>query len=168
MILIVSRAELSREDTVRLTQETGMEVRGTGSVEQAFEVLRGVVCRVAVIDAGFLETNPKGVDALLFESIPAVPIFPNLAVCGPERLVAEIKAALRRGEKEKQRADDCARNEFRSAMKDSVTAILLNCDLASQIPGLPPEAAQKLALLHQLAGKMRDQLEADVRQAASA
>jgi len=168
MILLVSRVAVSQDDTVRLSLETGMEVRSAGSVDEAFDILRSTACRVAVVDAGFVETNPKGVDALLFESVSAVPIFPNLAVCGPERLAAEIKAALRRGEKEKQRADDCARNEFRSDLKDTVTALLLNCDLAFHIPDLPPEASRKLRLLHELASKMRDQLEADVRQAASA
>ncbi len=168
MILLVSRVAVSRDDTARLSLETGMEVRAAGSVEEAHDVLRGAPCRVAVVDAGFVETNPKGVDELLFECALAVPVFPNLAVCGPERLAAEIKAALRRDEKEKQRAGDCARNEFRSNLKDTVTALLLNCDLASQIPDLPSEAAKKLRLLHELASKMRDQLEADVRQAASA
>ena len=168
MIMLVSRVAVSRDDTLRLSQETGMEIRTAESVEQAFQVLRGAICRVVVVDAGFVETNPKGVDALLFESTSAVPIFPNLAVCGSERLAAEIKAALRRGDKERQKASDWVRSEFRSDLKDTVTALLLNCDLAFQIPDLPPEAAKKLRLLHELAGKMRDQLETDVRHAASA
>jgi hypothetical protein len=168
MILLVSRVAVSQDDTARLSQETGMELRAAESVEQAFQIVRGTVCQVAVVDAGFVETDPKGVDALLFESVSAVPIFPNLAVCGLERLAAEIKAALRRGEKERLRAGDCARTEFRSDLKDTVTALLLNCDLAFQIPELSPEAAKKIYLLHELASKMRDQLESDVQQAASA
>ena len=168
MILLVSRVAVSRADTVQLSQETGMEVSTAASVEQALPILGGGNCRVAVVDAGFLETDSKGVDALLFESLSTVPIFPNLAVCGPERLAAEIKAALRRGEKERQRATDCARNEFRSDLKDTVTALLLNCDLAFQIPELSAEAAKKIHLLHELASKMKDQLETDVRHAASA
>lgn len=168
MILLVSRVAVSRDDTLRLSQETGMEIRSAESVEQAFQILRGTVCRVAVVDAGFLEINAQGVDALLFETSSAVPIFPNLAVCGSERLAAEIKAALRRGDKERQKASDWVRGEFRSDLKDTVTALLLNCDLAFQIPNLPPEATRKLRLLHDLAGKMRDQLETEVGQAASA
>jgi hypothetical protein len=46
--------------------------------------------------------------------------------------------------------------------------MLLNCDLALQIPDLPDEAGKKLLLLHDLATKMRDQLEAQIGQAASA
>jgi hypothetical protein len=46
--------------------------------------------------------------------------------------------------------------------------MLLNCDLAQQIPELPDEASKKLLLLRHLATKMRDQLEVQVGQAASA
>ncbi len=168
MILFVSRAAVSREDTAWVSQETGMELRVAASLEEAFQVLQGVTCRVAVVDAGLVETEPKSVDQLLFENPAALPIFPNLAVCGPDRLVCEIKAALRRGEKESQRAADCARREFRSDLKDSVTALLLNCDLTLQLPSVPTEIARKIHLLHDLATKMRDQLEIDLRQAASA
>jgi len=49
-----------------------------------------------------------------------------------------------------------------------VTALLLNCDLALQLPNLPTEAGRRINLLHDLAAKMRDQLEVEVGQAASA
>jgi hypothetical protein len=130
--------------------------------------LRATACPVAVIDAGFLELDLRAIDHLLSQNPALVPVFPNLAVCGPERLVCEIKAAFRRGEKERQRADDCARREFSIHLKNSLTAMLLNCNLAQQIPELPDEASKKLLLLHLLATKMRDQLEVQVGQAASA
>ncbi len=168
MILFVSRTALSQEVTAWVSQETGIELQAVASLEQASRLLRGVSCRVAVVDVGLLETDPKGVDQLLSQNPAALPIFPNLAVCGPERLVCEIKAALRRGEKEGQRAADCARCEFRSSLKDSVTALLLNCDLALQIPDLPIAAGNRILLLHDLATKMRDLLEIDIGQAASA
>jgi hypothetical protein len=172
MILFLSRAAICREDIARVSQEvsqeTGMELRVAASLEEACRMLHGVTCRVAVVDSGLVETDPKGVDHLLFENPAALPIFPNLAVCSPERLVCEIKAALRRGEKESQLAADCARQEFRSDLKDSVTALLLNCDLTLQLQDLPSEIGRKIHLLRDLATRMRDQLEIDVCQAASA
>jgi hypothetical protein len=140
----------------------------TASLEDASHWLRSASCPVGVVDAGWLETDPKGVDRLLSENPALVPVFPNLAVCGTEHLVCEIKAALRRGEKERQRATDCARREFSIHLKNSLTAMLLDCDLALQIRDLPDEAAKKLLLLHDLATKMRDQLEVQIGQAASA
>ena len=46
--------------------------------------------------------------------------------------------------------------------------MLLNCDLALQVPGLPSEAGKKILLLHDLATKMRNLLEIEASQAASA
>jgi hypothetical protein len=83
-------------------------------------------------------------------------------------LVCKIKTALRRGEKERQRAAECARREFSIHLKNSLTAMLLNRDLALQVPELPDEAAKKFLLLHDLATEMRNQLEVQVGQAASA
>jgi len=168
MILLVSRSALSPEVPAWVSQQTGIELRLTASLEEASRWLRGAVCAVGVIDAGWLETDPKAVDDLLSENPALLPVFPNLAVCGPERLVCEIKAALRRADKERQRATDSARREFSIHLKNSLTAILLNSDLALQIPDLPDEAAKKLLLLHDLATKMWDQLGVRVGQAASA
>jgi hypothetical protein len=172
MILFVSRAPVSREDNAwvsqEVSQETGMELRLAASLEQALQQLRGTACRVAVVDAALLETDPKGVEQLLSESPLALPIFPNLAVCSPTRIVCEIKAAVRRGENESQRATEYASRELRCHLKNIVTAFLLNCDLALQLPDLPSEAGKKILLLHDLVTKMRDQLEIDLHQAASA
>jgi hypothetical protein len=168
MILLVSRVALGQEVAAWVSQQTGIALHLAATLEEASHWLRATTCPVAIIDAGLLETDLKAVEHLLIESPALIPVFPNFAVCGPERLVCEIKAALRRGEKDRQRAEDCARREFSIHLKNSLTAMLLNCDLALQIPNLPEEADQKLLLLHNLASKMRDQLEVQVGQAASA
>ncbi len=151
-----------------MRQEIGIELHLAPSVEEALRWTRGAACTVAVVDAGLLETDAKAVDYLLSENPALVPVFPNLAVCGQERLACEIKAALRRGEKECQRAAECARRELRVHLKNALTAMLLDCDLALQIPELPDEAGKKLLLLHDLATQMRDHLEVQTERAASA
>jgi hypothetical protein len=168
MILLVSRASVSPEVVAWVSHEIGIGLHVSASLEEGSRWLRGANCAVAVVDAGWLETDPSAVDHLLSENPALLPVFPNLAVCGPERLACEIKAALRRGGRERQRASDCARRELWIHLKNSLTAMLLNCDLALQIPELPDEAAKKLLLLHDLATKMRDQLEVQGGQAASA
>lgn len=172
MILLVCRAAQSQaitpEVVAALSRESGIDLHVVHSLEDASRWLRGSAGRVAVVDSGWLETDPKGVESLLAENPSLLPVFPNLAVCGPERLACEIKAALRRGENESRRATDSARREFSIPLKNSLTAMLLNCDLALQIPDLPDEAAKKLLLLHDLATKMRDELELQMSQATSA
>ena len=159
---------VSQETVAWIGLEAGMEMRLSSSLEEAAGWMRSTPYRIAVIDASLLETEGKAVDQLMRENPALVATFPNLAVSGPERLVQEIKAALRRNAKERQRAGDCARRELAIHLRNSLTAMLLNCDLALQAAGLPEEAAKKLLLLHDLATQMRDQLEIQVGHAASA
>ena len=168
MILFVSRAEISRDMVAGVSRDVGMELRTATSLERASQILRQSKCRVAVVDSGLLETDRKDVEQLLEESPSVLPLFPNLAVCGPERLVCEIKAALRRGNRDSQRAAEWARHELRTKLKNSVTAFLLNCDLMLQTPDLPVEVGKKILLLHDLATKMREDLEIEVTRSASA
>jgi hypothetical protein len=168
MILLLSRLLLRQEQVTWIARETRMEVRQSGSAEKSLAHLGESNCRVVVVDSGILETESKAVDRLLGELPWAVPIFPNLAVCGAERLADEIRFALRRCEKENQRACESARRELRCSFSDSVTAFLLTCDLALQESGLPFALGQKILRLHELASKMRDQLEIEVGRGASA
>jgi hypothetical protein len=86
MILLVSRAPISQKDVDWVSQETGIELHLVACLEDASHRMRGASCPVAVMDAGWLETDPKGVESLLAKNPALVPVFPNLAVCGPERL----------------------------------------------------------------------------------
>jgi hypothetical protein len=45
-----------------------------------------------------------------------------------------------------------------SELKESVTALLLSCDLALAIPGVPTPAAEKLRAMHDLACQIRQRL----------
>ena len=167
MILFVGRAPVSPEELTWVSLETGMELYQAATLQEASERLRGAPCRTAVLDSGLLETDPKGVDRVLAE-IPSTPIFPNLAICGPERLVCEIKAALRRSSQESQRAHEHARTELRSDLEDCVTTFLLTCELALQVPDLPNQVGQRILLLHNLATTMRALLGIEIGQATSA
>src|SRR5258706_2572709 len=151
MVLLVSRAAINQEVIAWVGQQIGFELHAAVSLEEASRWLRGSVCLVTVVDSGWLETDPEAVDHLLCENPALVPVFPNLAVCGPERLVCEIKAALRRGGEERQPAVDCARPEVSTPLQNSITAILLNFDLAPQISQLSHDPRKKMLPLHHLA-----------------
>jgi hypothetical protein len=45
-----------------------------------------------------------------------------------------------------------------SELKESVTALLLSCDLALSVPGIPSPAADKLQVMHDLACQIRERL----------
>lgn len=73
-------------------------------------------------------------------------------------MVREIRTALRRRQQEEQVARQSAEREMWSELKESVTALLLSCDLALSVPGVPQPAAEKIKVMHDLACEIRTRL----------
>jgi hypothetical protein len=73
-------------------------------------------------------------------------------------VVREIRTALRRRQQEEQVARQSAEREMWSELKESVTALLLSCDLALSVPGVPQPAAEKIKVMHDLACEIRTRL----------
>lgn len=159
MILLVSALALRPGYVEAVEKATGRELRFVGGIEAAQQQVREACPEVVVLDAGLLEAEAEEVEALLAEAPPAVPVFLTLAICGPDRLVSEVRAALRRREEEMRRAENTARSEFSKRLRDSVTAFLLHCDLALQGQASREEVDAKIRLLQGLALQMRERLE---------
>lgn len=102
----------------------------------------------------------EGVNGCSRVSIPAVPVYANCAISGVERVVREVRSALSRCQREEQVARRSAETAMWSELKESVTAMLLSCDLALATPGVPAPAAEKLRAVHELACQIRDRLTA--------
>jgi hypothetical protein len=158
MILLVSALALRPGYAEAVEEATRREWRFVGGMEAARQQVREACPEVVVLDAGLLEAQPEEVEALLAEAPSAVPVFPILAVCGPDRLVSEVRAALRRREEEMRRAENSARSEFSKRLRDSVTAFLLQCELALQGQASREEVNAKIRMLQGLALQMRERL----------
>ena len=98
-----------------------------------------------------LEAEPDDSDQMLQHLGAAIPVYVNFAICGIERVVREIRTALRRRQREEQVARQSAQQAMWSELKESVTALLLSCDLALAVPNVPAPAADRLRLMHNLA-----------------
>lgn len=83
----------------------------------------------------------------------------NLAIRGIERLVREVKAALRRRYREEIAARQAALGKLQSELNCTVTALLLSVELAQASSGLTIPAAEKLQSVHNLVNDLRHQLE---------
>jgi hypothetical protein len=75
-----------------------------------------------------------------------------------ERLLREVRSALRRRKREEVQARRSVEQQFRSEMCESLTAMLLSCELAMEIPEVPAPAAEKIRLIDNLARDMRQRL----------
>ena len=79
-----------------------------------------------------------------------------------ERVVRELRAALHRRKREVLLARQGAEQGLRNELKDTITALLLSCELALQTPNLQATAETKMRAVYQLAREMRIKLEASI------
>jgi hypothetical protein len=111
-----------------------------------------------VMDEYLVECDPEGAEVILQHSGNAVPVYVNLAINGAERVVRELKNALRRQHRQRQVARKAAESALRNELRGTITAMLLSCELTLDEPGLPPAAAGRIRSLYQLTKEMRAHL----------
>jgi hypothetical protein len=81
------------------------------------------------------------------------------AISGCGRLVREVRAALIRREREPNLALRSAVNSIQSDSRATVAGLLLQSQLAIAEPGISPQLSDKLRLVVELAGSLRQRLD---------
>ena len=114
---------------------------------------------VVIMDQTMAESDPEGADLVWKQSGLAVPVQVNLALSSPALVTREVRAALQRREQEMARALRAAAAAVDGEVKNAVTAMLLESQLALQGADLPPVAREKLTTVAQLAETLRRKLE---------
>lgn len=159
MILLVTPSERASECAAALLAATGEQVTVAESMARATTLLRAECYVVVVLDQYLLETEPDEAGNTLEHVDTAIPVQVNLAICGMERLVREVRAAVQRRRREEVRARQAAVGKLQNELNGTVTALLLSSELALETPGLPGAAAEKIESVHDLVKKLRRQLE---------
>jgi hypothetical protein len=142
-----------------LTAETSQETQWAQSLQAAATRLREETYAVAVIDQLLLETEPEESDQMIEHLGHAFPVYINFAVTGMERLLREVRLALHRRKREENAAVRTVVEQLNSEMRESLTAVMLSCELAMAVPDVPPPAAEKIQAIDNLARAMRLRLE---------
>lgn len=155
MILLITPSPRGQECAAVIHEATGEATECVESVRRASKLLRGAEYSALVIDQYLAECDPDGTEVLLQHAGSAVPVYVNLAISGSERVLRELKQALRRSQKERQEAHREAELTLRNELKDSLTALLLSCELALAVPQLPATAQAKIRSACDLAKEIR-------------
>jgi hypothetical protein len=113
--------------------------------------LRAQDFSAVVIDQSALDFEPDESGTLLQHLGTAVPVYVSFAINSMERIVGDLRVALRRREKEAQVVRKIAERELRSELKSAATAILVSCEMALKSPDLPSVALTRMQTVHQLA-----------------
>ena len=161
MILLITPSARGPECATILKESTGNETRWAENLQQAVARLREQTYSAVVIDQFLLENEPAESDQVLEHLGTAFPVYLNFAVSGMERLLREVRSALHRRQREEIQARRSVEQQFRSEMCESLTSMLLSCELAMSVPGVPKPAAEKIRAVDNLAREMRLRLGAN-------
>lgn len=159
MILLVTTSSRAKECAAALEQGTGHKTHVATSVPQAVSKMEAAEYETLVIDQSLLESDFRALDTLLNHCGIAMPLHINLSLHGAERIVREVQVALRRGEQERLVASHSVERVLRNQLRNEVTAILLNSEMALRQQSITSDVAEKIKSVRQAAEKMRSQLQ---------
>jgi len=159
MILLVTSSALGQQCADSLEAATGEQTHWARSLQEAATHLREQTYSAAVMDQFLLETEPQESEQMLEHLGTAFPVYLNFAVTGMERLVRETRSALHRRQREESVAKRAVEQQMRSQMCETLTAMLLSCELAMAAPDVPDRVAEKIRSIDSLARELRLRLQ---------
>ena len=159
-ILIVTGIEGARNCAAVVGTQLGMEVEVAEGRKAALTALRRREFSVVVVDDTMAECDPSAAEAIWERAGLAIPLQINFALSGAPRLIREIRSALPRREREQAMASRAATAAIENELKSTVAGLLLQSQLALAGNELPSPIAERLRLVAELAGNLRQQLSA--------
>jgi hypothetical protein len=159
MILLITPSARGQQCADSLQAATGRETHWAHNLQEAAKRLREQTYSAAVIDEFLLETEAEESHQILEHLGTAFPVYVNFGVTGLERMVREVRAALHRRSREESAARRAVAEQMHSEMRETLTALLLSCELAMSMPDVPLPAAEKIRTIDNLAREMRLRLQ---------
>jgi hypothetical protein len=161
MILLITPSARGQQFAEALNTSTGRESHWAQNLSEAAARVREQTYSAAVIDQFLVETEPEESDRMIEHLGTAFPVYINFAITGMDRMVREVRSALHRRKREESTARRAVQDEMRSQLGETLTAMLLSCELAMSIPGVPAPASEKIRVIDNLARELRVRLEAN-------
>ena len=159
-ILIVTGVEGARNCAAVVGAQLGMEVEVAEGRKTALAALRRREFSAVVVDETIAECDPAAAEAIWDRAGLAIPLQINFALSGAARLIREIRSALHRREREQALARRAAAAAIETELKGTVAGLLLNSQLALSGSEVSSPIADKLRMVADLAGNLRQQLSA--------
>jgi len=161
-ILMVTGIEGAHNCAAVVGAELGTEVEVASGRKAALAALRRREFAAVVVDETLAECDPAAAEAIWEQAGLAIPLQVNFALSGAARLIREIRAALHRREREQMLARRAAAVAIETELKSTVAGLLLHSQLALSGGEVPTPVADKLRVVADLAGSLRQQLSAPI------
>jgi hypothetical protein len=159
MILLITPSARGPECADSLNSATALETHWAQNLQEAVTRLREQSYSAVVVDQFLFETEPQESDQMIEHMGTAFPVYINFAVTGMERLLREVRSALHRRKREETAARRAVTEQIHSEMRETLTAMLLSCELAMSVPDVPVPAAEKIRAIDNLARDLRLRLQ---------
>lgn len=159
MILLITSSARGQQCCDSLQVATGEETIWAQNLQAAATRLREQTFSAVVIDQFLLETEPEEMERTTEHLGTAYPVYVNFGVTGMERLVREVRSALHRRKREEAAARRAVLEQMRSEMRETLTALLLSCELAMTVPDVPGPAVERIRSIDNLARELRQRLQ---------
>lgn len=149
------------ECAAALLESIGEPVVTAETLQRAVELLRNNSYTAAIFDDHLVENAPHEFEDVIEQLGAAIAIQANFAISGTERLVRDVRMAMHRRMHDEAAARQAAARTLHGELSSTLTTLLLDCELALVMSGLPAAAAERLVSVHDAARKLRAQLEAN-------
>jgi hypothetical protein len=161
-ILMVTGIEGARNCAAAMSAQLSMDVEVAEGRKTALAALRRREFLAVVVDESLADCDPAAAETIWSHAGLAIPMQISFALSGAARLIREIRAALHRREREQMLARRAAAAAIEAELKTTVAGLLLNSQLALSGSEVPAAVADKLKVVADLAGSLRQQLSAPV------
>lgn len=160
MILLTTSLSKAQECASAIQNAFNEPVVVAGSLHEAAERLQAQAFSVVLFDQLLLDAEPDDGEAALRHLGSAFPVYMNFAVTGVDRMIRDLRSAMRRRKQDLTAAREEAEHLLHHELKDKITALLVSCEIALQAPDLPAGARGKMNSVYEIAQQLRGKLEA--------
>ena len=160
-VLMITGIEGARNCAALIADALKMEVEVAEGRKTALAALRRREYSAVVIDETLAECDPAMVEKVCEQAGLAIPLQISFAVSGAARIIREVRAALQRRRREQTLAHRAAVAAIEAELKSTVAGLVLHSELALRGGEVPPTVADRLRVVADLAGTLRQRLSSD-------
>ncbi|HEX8814640.1 MAG TPA: hypothetical protein VF753_03990 [Terriglobales bacterium] len=158
MILLITALSDASKCASALQLATDEATLLAPTLADAVRQLQSQEFSAVILDQLLLDSEPEEAEVVFKHLGQAVPVYLNFALVGINRVQRELRSALNRRNREVLTARREAEQALRHELNEKVTALMLSCEMALQVPGLPEMAEAKMHDVDTLAREMREKL----------
>jgi predicted O-methyltransferase YrrM len=158
MILLITCVAKAQECARALQEAANEPIVVCSALQEAVRQLQEKEFSAVVFDLLLLDAQPDEGESVFKHLESAVPVYSNFAITGTARVARELRSALQRRKREVQAAKNDAEQALHHELKDALTALLLSCEMALQVPELPSQAATRMQAVEALAKEVSAKL----------